>query len=181
MRRNGYLWTSCVTFRHRRSISRARFPIKVQNFTDLVTFFVDLCIFYADCLLYFYFRFVWPTVLESIPQASILTKFEVDITTHCRVTDFLSAHTSRDLVTLTFDLLILNSCHSWQVTWQTLPPSMKTCHGEFQSWQCEFFKRTKAPLGWTALILDVSEETTIGTNLRNSFNISYCLTIKQKY
>ena len=38
---------------------------------------------------------------------------------HCRVTAFLSADTSRDLVTL-------NSCHSWRVTWPTLPPSMKT-------------------------------------------------------
>ena len=41
-----------------------------------------------------------------------------------RVIAFLSAHTSRDLVT--FDLLILNSCHSWRVTRPTLPPSMKT-------------------------------------------------------
>jgi len=29
-------------------------------------------------------------------------------------------------VTLTFDLLTLNSCRSWRVTWPTLPPSMKT-------------------------------------------------------
>jgi len=47
----------------------------------------------------------------------------------------------------------------------------------FRSWQCEFFERTKAPLGWTALILDVCEETTIGTGLRNSFNMSYGVTI----
>jgi len=51
--------------------------------------------------------------------------------------------------------------------------------GWFQSWQCEFFERTKAPLGWTALFLDVSEETTIGTSLRNSFNMSYCVTISR--
>ena len=31
----------------------------------------------------------------------------------------------RDLVTLTFDLLTLNSCHTWRVTWPTLPPSLK--------------------------------------------------------
>ena len=48
--------------------------------------------------------------------------------------------------------------------------------GWFRSWQCEFFERTKAPLGWTALILDVCEETTIGTGLRNSFNMSYGIT-----
>jgi len=39
---------------------------------------------------------------------------------------FVCRDTSRDLVTLTFDLLISNSCHSWRVTWPTLPPSMKT-------------------------------------------------------
>ena len=78
----------------------------------------------------FYFRFVWPTGLESIPHAStptsmIHTRFKVDMTINCRVTAFLSADMSRDLVTLTFDLLTLSSCHRWRVTWPTLPPSMK--------------------------------------------------------
>ena len=41
-----------------------------------------------------------------------------------------------------------------------------------RSWQCEFFERTKAPLCWTAQILGVCEETTIGTTLRNSFIMS---------
>ena len=45
---------------------------------------------------------------------------------HCRVVAFLSADTLRDIVTLTFDLLTLNSCHTWRVTWPTLPPSLKT-------------------------------------------------------
>ena len=62
------------------------------------------------------YRFVWPTDLESIPHAStpkliIPTKFEVDMTIHCRVTAFLSGDTSRDLVTLTFDLLTLSSSY----------------------------------------------------------------------
>jgi len=96
-------------FRHHRSIPRPRFPIRVQNFGNLATFSVDYCILYSECPPYFYFRFVWPTDLESIPPAStpmsiIPTKFEVDMTIHCRVTAFLSADTSRDLVTLTFDL-----------------------------------------------------------------------------
>jgi len=122
MRRNGY----------RRSIRRPRFPVRVQNFGDLATFSVDFCIIYFECPPYFYFRFIWPTDLESIPHAStpitliISTKFEVDMTIHCRVTVFLSADTSRDLVTLTFDLLTLSSCHTWRVTWSTLPPSLKT-------------------------------------------------------
>ena len=48
------------------------------------------------------------------------------LTIHCLVTAFLSADTSRDLVTLTFDLLTLSSCHIWRVTWPTLPRSLKT-------------------------------------------------------
>ena len=43
------------------------------------------------------------------PTSIIPAKFKVDITIHCRVIAFSSAHTSRDLVTLTFDLLTLNS------------------------------------------------------------------------
>jgi len=119
-------------FRHRHSIRRPRFPIRVQNFGDLATFSVDFfCILHVECPPYFYFRFVWPTELESIPHAltptSIIpTKFEVDMTIHCQVIAFLSADRSRNLVTLTFDLLTLNSCHTWRVSWLTLPPSMKT-------------------------------------------------------
>jgi len=93
--------------------------------------FPFFCILYAGCPPYFYFRFVWPTDLESIPHASTPTsisptKFEVDMTTHCRVIAFLSADTSRDFVTLTFDLLTLNSCCTWRVAWPSLPPSLKT-------------------------------------------------------
>jgi len=51
-------------FWHRRSIRR------VQNFGDLGTFFVEFCILYVECPPYFYFRFVWPTDLESIPPTS---------------------------------------------------------------------------------------------------------------
>ena len=115
-------------FRHRRSIRRPRFPVKEQTFGDLATFSVDFCILYSECPPYFYFRFVWPTDLGSIPHPStpkliIPTKFEVDMTIHCRVTAFLSADTSRDLVTLTFDLLTLNSCHTRPVSYThlTLP------------------------------------------------------------
>ena len=45
-------------FRHRRSIRRPRFSIRVQNFGDLATFSVDFCILYSECPPYFYFRFV---------------------------------------------------------------------------------------------------------------------------
>jgi len=104
----------------------------VQNFGDLATFSVDFCILYAECPPYFYFRFVWPTDLESVSHAlthSIIpTKFEVDMTIRCWFIAFLSADTARNLVTLTFDLLTLNSCPAWRVTWPTLPPSLKTLH-----------------------------------------------------
>jgi len=68
-------------FRHRRSIRRPRCPTEVQNIGALATFSVDFFIVYADCPPYFYFRFVWPIDLESIPHAStstsiIPTKFE---------------------------------------------------------------------------------------------------------
>ena len=64
MRRNGYLGTSG------------------KRFGDLATFFVDFCILHAECPPYFYFWFVWPTDLESIPHAStprsiILTSFKL--------------------------------------------------------------------------------------------------------
>ena len=104
-------------FRHHRSIPRPRFPVRVQNFGDLAMFYVDLCILYSEVPPYFYFRFVWPTDLESIPHAStptliIPTKFAVDMCIHCRViTFFLSADTSRDL-----DLLTLNSGSAWRVS-----------------------------------------------------------------
>jgi len=118
-------------FWHRHSIRRPRFPIRVQNCGDLATFSVDFCILYAECPPYFYFRFVWPTDLESIshaltPTSIIPTKFEVDTTICWRVIAFLSADTSRDLVTLTFDLLTLSSCPAWRVMWPTLTPSFKT-------------------------------------------------------
>ena len=118
-------------FCHSHLIRPSRFPTRVQNFGDSATFSVDFLHFIFECPPYFYFRFVWPTDLESIPHAStptliIPTKFEVDMTIHCRVTAFWSGDTSRDLVTLTFDLLELNSCHAWRVTWPTLPPSLKT-------------------------------------------------------
>jgi len=96
-------------FWHRRSIRRPRFLIKVQNFRDLATSSVDFCILYADCPPYSYFRFVWPTDLESIPHASTPTyishaKFEVYMTINVRVRAFLSADTSRDLDHWPFDL-----------------------------------------------------------------------------
>jgi len=79
MRRNGNLWTSDVNLDT--AVRSFRVAVRVQNFGHLATFSVDFCILYAECQPYFYFRFLWPTDLESIPHAStptsiILTKFE---------------------------------------------------------------------------------------------------------
>jgi len=99
-------------FRHHNSIRRPRLINRVQNFRDLATFSIDFCVFYMlnvrhICNSGIFFWFVWPTDLESISHASTLTsiiatKIEVDMTIHCRVIAFLSADTSRELVTLTF-------------------------------------------------------------------------------
>jgi len=86
----------------------------------------------------------WPRSIPhaSTPMSIIPTKFQVDMTTHCRVIAFLSADTSRDFVTLTFDLLTLNSCCAWRVTWPTLLLTLKTItysvgyHGECVRGHC---------------------------------------------
>jgi len=77
----------------------------------------------------------WKVYHTRQPPTSIIpTKFEVDITIHCRVIAFLSAHTSRDL-----DLLTLNSWRTWQVTWLTLPPSLNTlCLSVLDLWVITF-------------------------------------------
>ena len=40
---------SWCKFRHRRSIRRPRFPIRLQNFSNLATFYVDFCILCSKC------------------------------------------------------------------------------------------------------------------------------------
>ena len=103
----------------------------------------------------------WPR--KSTPTSIIPTKFEVDMTIHCRVIAFLSADTSRDFVTLTFDLLTLNSCSTWRVTWSTLLPSLKTlrlsvlelwvitfpvdCHWKCVRGYCECAESRDPPVG----------------------------------
>ena len=95
-----------------------------------------MCIIGRERETYFYFRFVRPTDLESIPRTSTLTsiipaRFEVDMTIHCRVIAFLSHDTSRDLVTLWPWSLIF---WPWTVAVHggsrgqhcQLPPSLKT-------------------------------------------------------
>jgi len=114
-------------FGHHRSISRPRLPYRVQMSAIWLCFTLFFCILYAKSPPYFYFGFVWPTDLESKPDAAILTaiistNFEVNRTIHCRVIAFLLLIR---YVTLTYDCLTLNSCHTWRIMWSTLPPSWK--------------------------------------------------------
>ena len=89
MRRNRYLWT-CSKISD--AVIRFLAPdfFRVRTFGDLATISVDFSILYAECPPYFYFWFVWPTDLESIPDAStqtaiIPTRCDADMTIHCRV------------------------------------------------------------------------------------------------
>jgi len=111
-------------FRHRHSIHWHRFPNRVQNFGDMATFFVNFCILYAKWPLYFYFRFVWPTDLQSIPHAStphvdnchqVWSWYENTLPSY----SIFVCRNGNDFVTSTFDLLILSSCHTWRVTCPT--------------------------------------------------------------
>ena len=128
MRRNGYLCTSGVNLDTDVRFADSDFLLgcKISAIWRCFTL-----IFAFNCPPYFYFRFVWPTDLQIIPHAStptsiIPTNFEVDMIIHCRVIAFLSADTSRNFVTLTFDRLTLNSCYAWRVTLPTLLRSLKT-------------------------------------------------------
>ena len=114
-------------FRHRRSIRRPRFPIRVQNFSDLATFSVDFCILYAEYPPYFYRCLIyWPRKYTTHVDPSVDNSHQVWSRCDHILPSYsvLSANKSRDLVT--FDCLTLNRCHTWRVTWPKLPPSIKT-------------------------------------------------------
>ena len=72
-----------------------RFPHTLRNFRRFKgDFHKFLHYVFWKSAPYFYSRFAWPTDVVNIPHASTLTsiisaKFEVDMTSHCRVTAFL--------------------------------------------------------------------------------------------
>jgi len=128
MRRNGYLWTSgvnldtAVRFPNPDFLIECKISAIRRRFQLIFAFYIWMsAIFLLPVCLTYWARKYTTRVTLIIP-----IKFEVDMTIHCRVTGFSSGDTSRDLVTLTFDLLTLISCHTWRVTWPTLPPSLKT-------------------------------------------------------
>ena len=114
-------------FRHPRSIRPPRFPVRVQNFDDLATFSVDFCILYAECPPYFYFPFVWPTDHSRVdPHVN---------NSHQVWSPYADPFLSYEWLWLDFwpfDLLTLNSCYAWRVTFLSdnvshwLPSKMRT-------------------------------------------------------
>jgi len=81
MRRNGYLWTSSVNVDTAVRFANPDFLLECKISVIWRRFPLIFCISYAECPPYFYFRFVWPTDLESVPHAStrtsiIPTRFE---------------------------------------------------------------------------------------------------------
>jgi len=117
--------------RHRRSIRRPRFPVRVQNFGDLATFSVDFLhfIFWMPAI------FLLPVCLTFWPRKyttcvdphadnshQVWSWYDHPLPSYSVFVCWLS----RDLVTLTFDLLTLSSCCTWRVTWATLPPSLNS-------------------------------------------------------
>ena len=73
---------------------------------------------YARSSSYIHFRFIWPTDLEIMPLEEVSTMIisvKFPSPSYCVV----GADALRALVTLTFDFLILDSGHTWRVTWST--------------------------------------------------------------
>ena len=131
MRWNGYLWTfgehldTAVRFADPDFLLEWKF----RRFGDVFRWVLHFICWMSAIFLLPVCLTYWPRKYishASTPTSIILTKFEVDLTIHCRVIAFVFADTSRDFVTLTYDLFALNSSHAWRVTWSTLPPSVKT-------------------------------------------------------
>ena len=115
-------------FRHH-SIPRPRFSVRVQNFGDLATFSIDYCILYSECPPYFYFRFVltyWPRKYTTCVDPQVDNSHRVwswyDHTLP-RYSVFVCWYV---MWPCDLDLLTLNSCCTWRVTWLTLLPTLKT-------------------------------------------------------
>ena len=107
---------------------------KVEHLVVFTAIFSNICTAHAQKRLFMNFRCKFrhccsirrPRFPIRVQNFGDLATFFVDMTIHCRVIASLSADTARDLVTLTFDFLSLNSCHTWRVMWPALPRNMKT-------------------------------------------------------
>jgi len=76
---------------------------------------------------YFYFRFVWPTDLKSIPHDPYVDNSHRVWSWYDHTLPSYSVFVCRYVTwPCDLDLLTLNSYHTWRVTWPTFPPSLKT-------------------------------------------------------
>jgi len=140
MRRNGYLWTSgvnldtAVRFPYPDFLLECKISAIWRRFPLIFAFhMLNVRHISTSGLLDVLTYKVYHT--RRLPTSIIPTKFEVNMTIHCRVIAFFSADTSRDLETLIFDLLTLNSWCTWRVMWPTLPPTLKTlCLSVLELW-----------------------------------------------
>jgi len=152
---------------------------RVQNFGDLATFSVGYCILYSECPPYFYFRFVWPTDQESIPHAStptliIPSKFEVDMNIPCRVTAFLSADTSRDLLTLTIGLR-----RRLRVVYSRTSPVLKPWPCKLDLWPFDLEQLSYMTCHVHNSATKFEDPTTISLWV-TSYNVSHWLALKMR-
>ena len=108
-----------------RSIRRPRFPIRVQNFGE----FGDVLCWFLHSIFWMSAIFLLPVCLTYWPR-KYATRVDPHVDNSHQVWSWydhtLPSYTSRDFVTLTFDLLNLNSCCAWWVRRSTLLPSLKT-------------------------------------------------------
>jgi len=112
MRRNGYLWTSGVNLHTVVRFADPDFLLecKISAIQRRFPFIFAFYMLNVRHISTSGFLTYWP---RKYTMSIIPTRSEVDMTIHCRVVAFLSADMSWDLwpVTLTFDLLTLNTSH----------------------------------------------------------------------
>jgi len=120
---------------------------KVEHLVVFMAIFSNICTAHAQKRLFMNFRCKFRHCCSirrlrfpiRVQNFGDLATFFVYMTIHCRVIASLSADTARDLVTLTFDFLSLNSCHTWRVMWPALPRNMKTlCLSVLELWVITF-------------------------------------------
>ena len=101
---------------------------KFRRFGDVLRWFLHLIFWMSAIFLLPVCLTYWSRKYSTRvdPHVDNFHKVEVDMTIHCRVIAFLSADTSRDFVTLTFELLTLNNWCAWRVTLPTLLPRLTT-------------------------------------------------------
>jgi len=138
MRRNGYLCTSGVNLDTAIQFADPDFLLsaKFRRFRNVLHRFLHLIFWMSAIFLLPVCLTYWPRKFTTRvdPHVDNSHQVWVDMTIHCRVIAFLSADTSRNFVTLTFDLLTLNSCCAWRFTWSTNHATKSEIPTPISSW-----------------------------------------------